>query len=200
MLELLLKVLDRLIDLVKYRGERVRRIFDEIFDPTFRDLEAIHKDYCAMFEQVLGELPMPDELGTPEARRALLAAAEKLRLRRLEFEPVRVKVAAVARETLGGRFAGTRKVVFAPEADAFLRAVVDYFPSGYVQGGSATSDATSLMVALRMSANPIAPAEIERHGDTLSAMVSATLLESRGRWRIVCDRYAALRAAVAGTD
>src|SRR5262245_5997246 len=195
MLELLLKLIDRLIDLTKYRAERQAKIFAEIFDPVFEDLERVHANYLAMFDEVLRSLPDVGPTPTDEQRAQLRANAERLRQQRIEFEPVRAKLGAMTRQVLGGRYGGRRKEL-SPEADAFLEAVVDYFPTGYVVSKSASSLATSLYAALRASAEPIGDADVAVHGALLPALVRETLDDCRDRWRVVCERHATLQIAV----
>lgn len=49
MFDLLLKVLDKLIDLAKYRQASDRRLFEDFVSPTIAAFEALHVDYLQTF-------------------------------------------------------------------------------------------------------------------------------------------------------
>lgn len=49
MIDLLLKVIDRCIDLVKRREELNRRLYTDFVEPAFADFEALHRNYLESF-------------------------------------------------------------------------------------------------------------------------------------------------------
>jgi hypothetical protein len=100
-IDLLLRLIDRVIDLKKYRTERLHKTYQDVLDPLFKDLMSVHGNYIRMFEEVLEELEAIPDPESEEGKKRLLEIAESLRKRRLEFEPVREKLAAITRE-LGG--------------------------------------------------------------------------------------------------
>lgn len=196
MIELLLRLIDRLIDLKKYRNERLLRIFHEILEPTFNELLAVHSDYIAMFTDFAAMLP--NENMPPEQRTAALAqAANFLRRKRIEFEPVRTKIESFVKEILGGRF-GKQHEFLTPEADAFLRALVDYFPTGYLTTPSAESRATTLYGAIRAGSVDIERKDVAAPGSKilLSELVDATIHDSKESWKHASDTFAHLKLTI----
>jgi hypothetical protein len=194
-LDLLLKLIDRLIQLRSYQAERLQKTFDDILGPTFEDLLEVHRDYVKMFEHVRGELPDPSEIDTPAGRQKLKEVAEALRRRRLEFEPVRTELNGLIREIQGSRY-GAQRNLFSGEAQEFLDAVIAYFPEGYLKGTRDASRATALYAAIRSGADSITTAQIQRDGSTLPELVDDTITDCRQRWSVVCEKFAALRLAV----
>lgn len=49
MIEALLKIIDRLIEMKKGRIKSRKQVFDMVLKPTFDDLLAAHGDYIKMF-------------------------------------------------------------------------------------------------------------------------------------------------------
>lgn len=193
-LDLLLKLIDRLIQLKSYQAEQLQKTFDDILSPTFEDLLEVHRDYVAIFEDVRGALPAHSEMDTPAGRQKLKEIAESLRLRRLEFEPVRTQLSAMIRSIQGSRY-GARHKLFSGEAQEFIDAVIEYFPEGYLNGTRNASRATALYAAIRSSADSITTAQIQRDGATLPELIDDTINDCRQRWSVVCERFAALRLA-----
>ena len=86
MLDLFLKLIDRLIGLVKERAETRRTLFTDIVEPLFRDLEPVADDYFSFFDSVRDDLAAAGPQDVPElvekarkAREAKLRAREKVR-------------------------------------------------------------------------------------------------------------------------
>lgn len=86
MLDLFLKLIDRLIDLVKERAQTRRALFTDIVEPLFRDLEPVADDYFAFFDSIRADLaaagPRDVSLLVDKAKRgreANLRAREKVR-------------------------------------------------------------------------------------------------------------------------
>src|SRR5579859_335932 len=102
-----------------------------------------------MFEAVQRQLEaIPDE--TDESgRKLLLEIAESLQKRRLEFEPVRVKLLAIGRE-LEPMITGTQKEMEPREARDFVASVLQYFPRAKFV--ARTTRSASLVHALREKA------------------------------------------------
>jgi hypothetical protein len=197
MLDLLLSLIGRLIDLEKYRNERLLRIVKEILQPVYEDLLKVHTNYIGMFSDVAAKLP--GEATPPESRATAVAeAANELRRKRLEFEPVRRQTEAFAKKIFGGRF-GKQREFKTPEADAFLRSVVDYlFPAGYLTTASAESRATTLYGAIRAGGKEIRAQDVAAPGQDrlLSELMEATIRDTQERWQRVSDAYAELKLKV----
>ena len=192
MIELLLKLIDRLIDLKKYRAERLYKTFQDILDPIFNDLMSVHSNYLRMFEGVEEQLKALPDLDSEDGKRGLREIAESLRRRRLEFEPVREKLAALTRE-LGGGLHGLPPKIGPAEAQEFVASVIQYFPVGNITNRSSRS--TVLVMALRGAAE-ITPAQVDRYGQSLPELVTSTMNDCREKWSSVCDSYAKLKIAV----
>lgn len=132
MIDALLAIIDRLIQLRQWRRKRLQVTYQQLLEPLFNDLLLVHGDYIKMFCDTLDS--MPRELAKKsekcfDARRrdALEQAIDNLAKRRKELEPVRVKIQAVSGEVdglLGG---------FGPEAAGFIEAVVAYFGKADVE-------------------------------------------------------------------
>lgn len=61
MLELVLKLIDRCIDLLKRKEESNRRLFDDFVAPAFSDFEALHNDYIERFRKYRETIMTSDE-------------------------------------------------------------------------------------------------------------------------------------------
>lgn len=192
MIELLLKLIDRLIDLKKYQAERLHKTVQDILDPLFNDLLSVHGNYIRIFEEVQEQLAAIPDLGSEAGKKRLLEIAESLRQRRLEFEPVREKLAAMTRELSGGLY-GQRPKMASPEAEEFVAGVLQYFPRAEL--GTHKSRSSVLLMALRGSA-AITSAQVDRFGRSLPELVESTIADCRQRWSAVCDSYARLKNAV----
>jgi hypothetical protein len=94
MLDLLLKALDRLNDLAKIRSKRKRARFDEIYRPSFDELQAVHKDYLDIFTTLLSKLPTNME-NSAHSQDSVRDARDYLVRRRTELEPARRKIRAL---------------------------------------------------------------------------------------------------------
>lgn len=60
MLDLILKLIDRCISLVKRREEIHRALFSDFVTPAFADFEAVHKGYIESFRKYRENLAAPD--------------------------------------------------------------------------------------------------------------------------------------------
>lgn len=92
MIDIVIKLIDRLIQLRGYQSKRLRQVFDEVVEPTYRDLELVHADYLKIFEDIRSELVAANSLEREELLVNLKQVGEDLRRRRLELEPVRERL------------------------------------------------------------------------------------------------------------
>lgn len=192
MIEILLKLIDLLLNLNKYERERLHKTFQEILDPVFNDLMAVHQNYIRLFEDVQEQLALIPDLNSEDGKKRLLEVAESLRRQRLEFEPVREKLAAMSRE-LGGGLYGAGPKMESPAAQEFVGSVFKYFPQANFTDRASRSSA--LVVALRGAAT-IIPAQIEHNGRYLPELIESTIRDCREKWSAVCESYARLKIAV----
>jgi hypothetical protein len=147
-----------------------------------------------MFEEVLEQLEAIPDPESEEGKKRLLEIAESLRKRRLEFEPVREKLAAITRE-LGGSLHGRGPKMESAEAEEFVGGVIQYFPRANLSIN--TSRSSALVLALRGNA-AITPAQVDHHRQSLSGLVDYTIADCREKWSAVCTAYARLQIAVRG--
>ncbi len=192
MVELLLKLIDRVIDLKKYQADRLKKAVESDLDPVFDELMAVHGDYVRMFEDALAQLMAIEDSTTTLGRQKLAAAAEALRHRRLEFEPVRAKIMAMSAE-MGRSIADGSSNWGCREAEQFVRDTMEYLPRGNL--GDGKSRATTLL-ALLYGASVLTPDQMHRHGAGLPPLIRATIDECRSKWDRVCVSYAQLKTAV----
>lgn len=205
MIDALLRVLDRVIDLRRYQSDRLAKQYDVFVKPIVEDLEAVHGDYRQMFTNVRQQM-VAGTVGPSEA-------ADLLEQRRVVFEPAREKLIAAALS-----FRGTK---FAAPIEKFWSALLVYFPLGDlgIVGGTA---ATSLILELRRlsgrtgekrvgalprwiyPSEPPIDRELERGirswGSDGVACIDWFLESQRRRWRWLCDAAAEVQASVAGAD
>ena len=88
MIDLFLKALDRLIDLLRISEHRRRARFQEIHQPTYEDLRQVHTDYMLMFHNL--RVTLQQGIDDPaRAQEVMLGASSFLAERRVPFEPVR---------------------------------------------------------------------------------------------------------------
>ena len=96
MLDMLLKALDRIIDLLRIREKRMQRRFDQIWKPTYNDLQLVHADYYSMFQTVYSfvsqGIKKEEEGGS---RECWDKAIQFIKQQRVAFAPIRQKLAAL---------------------------------------------------------------------------------------------------------
>jgi hypothetical protein len=182
--ESLLLILDKLGLLLTRRDALASKRFS-LFSEAFTDLLAVHGDYIQMFEKTLQLLPSLDLLEQTlpnEDLAGIRAAAKQLRERRITFEPVRVKLRALAPE-LGA--------MSLPAVEReFVAALIDYFPSFETKCSLSWSVLSFLELV-----------DAHEMPDYRTALFHALML-IRGvidfqqrHWSTVCEAYARLRVA-----
>jgi len=109
MIDTAVKVIDRLIELVKAKGEARAKYFDEIIEPLYQETEEVFRDYVALFRELIRRLEKDESV--PDIIRWLED-------RRLDFLPVRMKIRAGL-----DRFTQYGTLLHGEEQDAFLNGV-----------------------------------------------------------------------------
>ncbi len=290
MIDVLFGIIDRLLRLKSIQDAKAEQAFDEVFVPTFSDLEAIHGNYLDLYEEVERQLPsfsflerpgshwlreynyvnfesredglaflaaegrageslhvtlcpkgfvidypllerqttipviFRDEwsateaartVGDPEVRPmpepdipadvypAMIGLIDHVRRTRLEYEPVRVRLRALVKEL--------KDVHLGPDADAFIRSVINYFPDGSWEpyqrvlsdvddlGKSKgfSSGATSVLETLRKIEAPDASTNAKLLNETSSdvhALIYSLKVHQQEHWQEVSAAFAKLQA------
>ena len=97
MVDMLLKALDRLIDLLRIREMRAQKRFDQIWKPTYNDLQVVHADYYTMFQKVHSLLSEGVKQGEPAASQSWDAAIQFIKQQRIALAPVRHSITALTK-------------------------------------------------------------------------------------------------------
>lgn len=143
MIDLLLKAIDRLIDLRKIKGKRLQARYEEIYKPSFEELQSVHSDYLNMFTELDSRLRNLDpRLGGNDP--VAVEALEYIRIRRTALLPIRMKLLAFQRLVEGER--GKK---LPSEERAFLQSVLKYF---FVSGISRRNTAATTVIEKLQSA------------------------------------------------
>lgn len=96
--DILLRAIDRLIDLLKIREKRLQERFDQIWKPTYSDLQSVHSDYYSMFQTVNSFFAAASN-DPIQQEDAYEKAISFLKEKRVAFAPVRQKLVALQEMT-----------------------------------------------------------------------------------------------------
>ena len=192
MIDVLIKIIDKLIDLIKGRIQGRKDMFEKVIDPIFNDLLLIHGDYIKMFEHAKWLLPGYLEggrgyrasgggsgepgRGSKEYEKRLEDAINEIKKRRLEFEPVRSKVRTITKK-LG-------KKTFPKEETKFIKSVLAYFPTADPK--VLTSSASNILEYLDEHPNEL----------QLAGVIGDTIHRHKESWSDVCEAYAELKIKI----
>lgn len=122
MLDLLLRLLDNIKQLIELRNKRQDAIFEKLIEPTFKELGLVHQDYLETLGQLCALLPSEKD-NKHVCRQKLKKARDYVISRSSKLEPVRDKLRAY--EDLQN--ARVREMGHKPtDLDQFLSAVLDY--------------------------------------------------------------------------
>jgi len=201
MINSLLAIIDRLIQLKTYQYERARVTYEQVFEPLFNDLLLIHGDYIKMFQDVADLLPwrltceVYDGVAITQADRskAFKEAIRSLRLRRKQFEPIRVRLRALSNELA----ANLSK--FGPEARQFIQAVLKYFPQGNIDTHIWPPSPSAVLLEILEQSRPLknnlaGDIRIYEHA---RRTIEHNIRSHEETWSELCIAFAKLRVAVA---
>jgi hypothetical protein len=188
MIDALISVADRLIQLKEFQTVQLRLLFDRLIEPIFNDLSNVHQDYLKMFEDIYDSLPYSWEIGSTDYNSRVALCVKQLKKKRLEFEPIRVKVLAVTDEL--------KRQVKNPGVIEFVESAINYFPKGEVFDPSSnmkysayTSSSSKLIGEFYL--------HIEKQtAENLRECVDCTLKHHRDKWKIVSEEFARLKILV----
>lgn len=160
MIELFLKAIDRLIDLVRIGEKRAKARYDEIYKPSFIELQSVHGDYLSIISQFTIKVKaIPD--GATNSNKVAREAFNFLAERRLSLVPVREKLLAF-RSLVEDEAASKLPQL---EKD-FLWSLVLYFQNTEIIQNEDTTFTTDLLYKLASALEPIsAKAEDEEDFD-----------------------------------
>ena len=193
------------------------RIFTTSLKPLYEKLHVIHTDYMLMLEGVrrhVGDVVDDGDLVDSNSARE---AIESLRKARLEFEPVRIDVSALARATMK-QVESQRAVAICDEAQEesldrgpvhnFCSNVIRYFPPQMSLSdginGTTTSTAVLDMLEIILLSGERGNEYFEQNRKRLDAdfdigeLISETLLDRTRKFRAVSDAYAKLEVHIVG--
>jgi len=181
-----------MIQLITYRERRYRVLFNELLGPAFEDLLLVHRDYVKMFGETKRLLPQDDPGADPAVFIAhLKAAAGFLSERRVEFEPVRDKLRALARSMHAEHLD--------PEVTIFVQSILNYFHLWLpTKTGSAT---VGLLGALEYAIvqGKTSPEDLREWWVHIESSVDQLINEQRDLWAQVCEAYVPLKMRAATT-
>jgi hypothetical protein len=95
MVDMLLKALDRIIDLLRIREKRMQKRFDQIWKPTYNDLLLVHADYYSMFQTVYSLIAQGSNEEKEGGSSWRWEAIQYIKKKRVEFAPIRQKLTAL---------------------------------------------------------------------------------------------------------
>jgi hypothetical protein len=179
----LVKVIDRLISLGKYKIQNRKEVFNKVFEPAFKELEAVHGDYLEMFDST--SVTLNDILTNeqPESFDKLKSAIEKLRTRRTRFEPVRAKLRSLGKALV--------KEKLPPEETKLAYAMCEYL-STYYFAGNPSASGLLLYVLKSLEEEPNDRKKLESARQTLSGIA----LKTKDSWQFLCQDFAAAQIKV----
>jgi hypothetical protein len=185
----LLSIIDRLIQLTEYRHRRYRLLFESLVEPAFAELLLVHGDYIRMFEETRRLLPRRSRQGPLAGQIAdLQKPAEYLGQKRTEFEPVREKLRALA--------TCMKDVELDPDVKCFIDAVVDYFHQWLPKGGSVSADLLG-MIEDSVRRGEMSSDEFDQSWEFIDGHISALIDGHKQHWSSVCETFAPLKVRFA---
>ena len=179
MIDTLVKVTEKLAELLKYRSERHRRSFAELVEPIYAEMVRVHQDYLNLLGSTLSAL---------EERRDLRQVAAELTEARRKQEATRRAASDMANEL------ATMEVL--KEYQVFFLAVGDYFLQAPLVGS--TTPSTWLLFMLRQLAGRKVETLVEVDMPTEEDFVRAveSLRECLQEcWSSIVKTYTTLKAA-----
>ncbi|MGG6241603.1 hypothetical protein ACQ4N7_23500 [Nodosilinea sp. AN01ver1] len=206
MIDALISVVDRLIQLKKYQTERTRYLFEKLFEPVFNDLSIIHGNYIQILTQLAQQSPFAWERNSPHYLAEIKIVLNSLQESRIEMEPARRQIRFMTKEL--------STVESTPEAKAFVNTAISYL-FGITSFGEEDEDlndakfksiSETILDSLLAEIQSISSgSEIESATNSISEidiknLIESTLEKQRHSWNVVCDSFSKLKVSVAMKD
>jgi hypothetical protein len=143
-IDLLLKAIDRVIDLARISEKRLRSRYEEIYKPSFQELQQVHMDYQKLISDVVARLlSLRDEnFSNLERIREL---HEHVRSQRLMLLPVRQKLKIL------DKILDDSKIQTPAIEVNFLRSIASYFEVSGITQSRNTSASSAILDRLELS-------------------------------------------------
>lgn len=182
MLDSVVKLSEKVVELLKYRAERRARKFAHIVQPMFEALKAVHKDYLGIFESADAAI---------QSSKSLTEIARELNERRIQEEAERRAILASASTFIrDSEFLDLRP---------FFESVQKYFLSTPLSGGLTPTSLLLQAITRLARFDKVLPAERQyddRDRESLEQAVQVGLRTLRQNWERVTSEYAATQAAM----
>jgi hypothetical protein len=202
MIDTLISILDRLIQLKEYRTKRIQHIYSELLEPVFVDLSAIHKDYLQMFTKLSSDVPFDWEKNLPGYQERLEKVVDFFQRKRLEFEPTRSRVRMMAREL--------ECLSISPEVEGFVDSVICYLfgtvtfhenqdLSNYSEYKSVSE---TVLERLEIATQKRTDSRDSSHlsdsiEDDIRSMVELIVIHQKASWEKSCSAFSKLKISIA---
>jgi len=173
MIDLLLKLLENLQKLAEYRSAHKRRSFKELAEPMFNELLDVHKNYILLFAEARSLARKNPKDPSP--------AIDYLEMQRITFQPVRVKLSALA-STL-------RKPEKSSLMYDFLLAVARYFPVGDILEKPRPHRTASTSLIEKLKRLP------PSYQSTPAEVIGTFIDLQEQKWNDVCKAFASMKEA-----
>jgi hypothetical protein len=164
------KVVDRFVDLLKYRQGKRKEFFTTLIEPLFNDLLVMHADYMKMFDDCGSQLS--------DNKVPLQQIAEALRQRRQVYEGLRIKSNSI--------IDGLQHVDLEPEIKSFLEAAAYHIPDGEL-GPVNSTPASWVLSQLYSASDQLVDTKGGR--EAVLDLLSVTVNDIRQRLAWICEEY-----------
>ena len=182
MIDSIVKLTEKVSELLKYRAERKTRKFKALIAPTYIALKQVHKDYLLIFEESIRDIA---------SEKTLFAIAESLQKRRRAEETERRAILQQAETILANQSLA--------DCHSFFDAITAYFRATPLSGGSTPSNMLlhTVRAAAQNESTIITTKPHIRSEERLKLTVAIefTLSSLRHNWQTVSAEYAKALAA-----
>ena len=179
MLDAIVKLTEKIVELSKYRNERKQRRFEDLVDPIYAEMIKVHQAYLSMFTTALEQL---------EAGLSIEDIIAPLSRARLADEAKRHALIAQVEV-----FHGRSDMAY---ANAFLTHVREYFGESPFSHNNSPSNML-VVTLMSLESKVLHPELLLVRGnprESVARTVSMTIDQLRSNWNTLARGYAVLRA------